>query len=49
MNFFQVSFAFVICTYPFYRVKGDSQAWKDSQVCPGSQAQKGLLVPEVQR
>lgn len=31
------------------RVKGDSQAWKDSQVCLGFQAQKDLLVQEVQR
>lgn len=31
------------------RVKGDSRAWKDSQVCLDFQDQKDLLVQEVQR
>lgn len=36
-------------THSFCRVKGDSRAWKDSQVCLDFQDQKGLLVQEVQR
>jgi len=53
LNFSIITCAFVMLHLHYHllfcRVKGDSQAWKDSQVCPDFQDQKDQLVQEVQR